>query len=157
VILISIIPELVYDNHQVEPPKTPEEGYHLTEDITDKAMGFIADSKQIAPDKPFFMYFCPGAGHAPHQVPKEWADKYKGQFDDGWDAYREKVFAKQKEFGIIPQDAVLSRHDPDVQVWENLSDDERKLYSRMMEVFAGFLEHTDHQYGRLFEFLKEYR
>ncbi|MCB0726503.1 MAG: arylsulfatase [Ignavibacteriae bacterium] len=148
-------PELVYDNHQVEPPKTPEEGYHLTVDITDKAMGFIADSKQIAPDKPFFMYFCPGAGHAPHHVPKEWADKYKGQFDDGWDAYREKVFAKQKELGIIPKDSVLSRHDPDVQQWDSLSDDERKLYSRMMEVFAGFLEHTDHQYGRLFQFLKD--
>lgn len=148
-------PELIYDNHQVDPPKTPAEGYHLTVDITDKAMGFIADSKQIAPDKPFFMYFCPGAGHAPHHVPKEWADKYKGQFDDGWDAYREKVFAKQKELGIISKDAVLSRHDPDVQDWEKLSDDERKLYSRMMEVFAGFLEHTDHQYGRLFQFLKD--
>nr|MBP9192662.1 arylsulfatase [Ignavibacteria bacterium] len=148
-------PELVYDNHQVEPSKTPEEGYHLTEDITDKAMGFIADSKQIAPDKPFFMYFCPGAGHAPHQVPKEWADKYKGQFDDGWDAYREKVFAKQKEFGIIAKDAVLSRHDPDVQEWDKLSADERRLYARMMEVFAGFIEHTDHQYGRLFQFLKD--
>jgi len=148
-------PELVYDNHQVDPPKTPAEGYHLTVDITDKAMGFIADSKQIAPDKPFFMYFCPGAGHAPHHVPKERADKYKGQFDDGWDAYREKVFAKQKELGIISIDAVLARHDPDVQDWEKLSADERKLYARMMEVFAGFLEHTDHQYGRLFQFLKD--
>ena len=147
-------PELVYDNHQVEPPKTPEEGYHLTVDITDKAIGFIADSKQIAPNKPFFMYFCPGAGHAPHHVPKEWADKYKGQFDDGWDAYREKVFANQKKLGIIPQDAVLSRHDPDVQDWNSLSADEKKLYARMMEVFAGFLEHTDNQYGRLFDFLK---
>ncbi len=96
-------PELVYDNHSVEPEKTPEEGYHLTEDLVDKAISFIADSKQVAPNKPFFMYFCPGAGHAPHHVPKEWADKYKGQFDDGWDAYREKTFARQKELGIIPQ------------------------------------------------------
>ena len=92
-------PDLVYDNHQVEPPKTPEEGYHLTADLADKAIGFIADLKQVAPDKPFFLYFAPGANHAPHHVPKEWADKYKGKFDEGWDVYREKVFARQKELG----------------------------------------------------------
>ena len=147
-------PELVYDNHSVEPEKTPEEGYHLTEDLVDKAISFIADSKQVAPNKPFFMYFCPGAMHAPHHVPKEWADKYKGKFDDGWDAYREKTFARQKELGIIPQDAELSRHDPDVQDWDTLSAGEKKLYARMMEVFAGFLTHTDYHYGRLFNFLK---
>ena len=147
-------PELVYDNHTVEPEKTPEEGYHLTVDLVDHAIGFIADSKQVAPNKPFFMYFAPGAMHAPHHVPKEWADKYKGKFDEGWDVYREKTFARQKELGIIPKDAELSRHDPDVAVWKDLPADERKLYARMMEVFAGFLEHTDHQYGRLFEFLK---
>jgi arylsulfatase len=143
-------PELVYDNHSVEPEKTPEEGYHLTEDLVDKAISFIADSKQVAPDKPFFMYFCPGAMHAPHHVRKEWADLYKGHFDEGWDAYREKVFARQKELGIIPQDAELSRHDPDVQDWDKLPEGERRLYARMMEVFAGFLTHTDQQYGRLF-------
>ena len=148
-------PELVYDNHQVEPEKTPEEGYHLTEDLVEKAKSFIADAKQIAPNKPFFLYFAPGAMHAPHHVPKEWADKYKGMFDDGWDAYREKVFANQKKLGILPKDAVLSRHDPDVQDWNKLSADERKLYARMMEVFAGFLEHTDHYYGELFQFLKD--
>jgi arylsulfatase A-like enzyme len=147
-------PELVYDNHSVEPEKTPAEGYHLTEDLTDKAISFIADSKQVAPNKPFFMYFCPGAGHAPHHVPKEWADKYKGKFDDGWDAYREKTFARQKELGIVPKDAELSRHDPDVQDWNSLPADEKKLYARMMEVFAGFLSHTDYHYGRLFNFLK---
>ncbi len=147
-------PELVYDNHSVEPEKTPEQGYHLTEDLTDRAISFIADAKQVAPDKPFFMYFCPGAGHAPHHVPKEWADRYKGQFDDGWDAYREKTFARQKTLGIIPKDAELSRHDPDVQDWNALSADERKVYARMMEVFAGFLTHTDYHYGRLFDFLK---
>jgi arylsulfatase len=147
-------PELIFDNHAVEPEKTPEEGYHLTEDLVDKAISFIADAKQVAPDKPFFMYFCPGAMHAPHHVPKEWADKYKGQFDEGWDVYRVKTFARQKELGIIPQDAELSRHDPDVAQWNELSADERKLYARMMEVFAGFLEHTDHHYGRLFQFLK---
>ncbi|RCV64512.1 arylsulfatase [Methanophagales archaeon] len=134
--------------------KTPEEGYHLTEDLVDKAIGFIADTKQVAPNKPFFMYFCPGAVHAPHHVPKEWADKYQGMFDDGWDAYREKVFARQKELGIVPQDAELSRHDPDVQDWDALPEEERKLYARMMEVFAGFLEHTDFHIGRLLDFLK---
>ena len=148
-------PELVRDNSQTEPEKTPEEGYHLTPDLVEKAKSMIADSKQVAPNKPFFMYFCPGAQHAPHHVPKEWSDKYKGQFDDGWDAYREKVFSKQKEMGIIPPNTTLSRHDPDVQDWNSLSDGERQLYARMMEVFAGFLEHTDHYIGELIQFLKD--
>ncbi len=148
-------PELVRDNTQVEPEKTPEEGYHLTIDLVEKAKAMIADAKQVAPNKPFFMYFCTGAQHAPHHVPREWADKYKGQFDDGWDAYRQKVFARQKKLGIIPADTVLSRHDPDVQDWDALSADERRLYARMMEVFAGFLEHTDHYIGELIDFLKE--
>ena len=128
-------------------------GYHLTPDLVDKAISFIGDSKQLAPDKPFFIYFATGAQHAPHQVPKEWADRYKGKFDDGWDAYREKVFARQKELGIIPKNTVLSRHDPDVQDWSKLPADERRLYARMMEVFAGFLEHTDHHIGRLIDYL----
>jgi arylsulfatase len=147
-------PELVYDNHQVEPPKTPEEGYHVTEDLVDKAISFIADAKQVAPNKPFFMYFATGAMHAPHHVRKEWSDKYKGQFDDGWEVYREKTFARQKELGIAPADAELSRHDPDVPEWDSLSQDEKKLYARMMEVYAGFLEHTDYHIGRLLDFLK---
>ena len=147
-------PELTYDNHRVEPEKTLEEGYHLTEDLVDKAIGFIADSKQVAPNKPFFMYFAPGATHSPHQVPREWSDEYKGQFDDGWEAYRETVFANQKELGIIPADTELSRHDPDVKPWDECSPEERKLYARMMEVYAGFLTHTDHHIGRLFDFLK---
>jgi arylsulfatase A-like enzyme len=148
-------PELVRDNSQTEPEKTPEEGYHLTVDLVEKARAMIADSKQVAPNKPFFMYFCPGAAHAPHHVPREWADRYKGQFDDGWDAYREKAFARQKQLGIVPPHATLSRHDPDVQDWGKLSADERRLYARMMEVFAGFLEHTDHYIGELIGFLKE--
>jgi arylsulfatase A-like enzyme len=147
-------PELVYDNHNIEQPKTPEEGYHLMEDMTDKAISFIADGKQVAPNKPFFMYFCPGAMHAPHHVPKEWADKYKGQFDDGWEAYREKVFARQKELGIVPREAELSRHDPDVQDWSKLSADQRRVYSRMMEVFAGYLTFTDYHIGHLLDYLK---
>jgi len=110
--------------------------------------------KQVAPNKPFFMYFCPGAMHAPHHVRKEWSDKYKGQFDDGWEVYREKAFARQQELGIAPADAELSRHDPDVPKWDTLSEDEKKLYARMMEVYAGFLEHTDFHIGRLLDFLK---
>lgn len=148
-------PELVYDNHTIEAEKTPAEGYTLNEDLADKAIAFIADAKQVAPSKPFFMYYCPGAQHAPHHVPKEWADKYNGKFDDGWEAYRETAFAKQKTLGIVPQDAELSRHDPDVPTWESRSPDEKKLYARMMEVFAGFLEHTDYHIGRLLQFLKD--
>jgi arylsulfatase A-like enzyme len=146
-------PDLVYDNHQVEPPKTPEEGYHLSEDLVDKAVSFIADTKQVDPERPFYLHLCFGAAHAPHHVAKEWADKYAGVFDDGWDAYREKVFARQKELGIVPADAELSRHDPDVPDWDSQPEDARRLYSRFMEVFAGFLSHTDHQIGRLLEFL----
>jgi arylsulfatase A-like enzyme len=148
-------PELTYDNHSVNPPRTPEEGYTLNEDLADRAIQFIADTKQVAPNKPFFMYFCTGAMHAPHQVPKEWADRYKGKFDDGWEAYREKTFARQKELGVVPKDAKLSRHDPDVKPWQECSPEEKKLYARMMEVFAGFLEHTDYHIGRLLQFLKD--
>ena len=148
-------PELVRDNSQTEPEKTPEEGYHLTVDLVEKAKAMIADAKQVAPNKPFFMYFAPGAMHSPHHVPKEWADKYKGKFDAGWDAYRKQVFDKQKELGIIPTNATLSRHDPDVQDWEKLTADERRVYARMMEVFAGFLTHTDHYLGDLIQFLKD--
>ena len=146
-------PDLVYDNHQIEPPATPEEGYHLTPDLVDKATQFIADAKQIDPEKPFYLHFCPGATHAPHHVPKEWADKYAGVFDDGWDAYRDRTFARQKELGIVPADCELSRHDPDVPDWGSLTPDQRRLYAREMEVFAGFLSHTDHHIGRLIEFL----
>jgi arylsulfatase len=148
-------PDLVYDNHQVEPPRTPEQGYHLTEDLVDKAVEFIADAKQVAPHKPFYLHFCTGAMHAPHHVAKEWADRYAGQFDDGWDAYRERVLARQKELGVMPPDAELSRHDPDVPDWDSLPSEARRLAARMMEVYAGFLSHTDHHIGRLLDFLKE--
>lgn len=148
-------PDLVYDNHQVEPPATPQEGCHLTEDLVERAMSFIADAKQVAPDKPFFLNLCPGATHAPHHVPKEWADRYRGRFDDGWDAYREQTFARQKQLGVVPADACLSPRDPDVPTWESLSPEARRLAARMMEVYAGFLSHTDHHLGRLVDFLKE--
>ncbi len=148
-------PDLVYDNHQVEPPATPEQGYHLTEDLVDRSIQFIADARQVDPDKPFYLHLCFGATHAPHHVPREWADRYAGQFDAGWDAYRERVFARQKELGIVPADAELSRHDPDVPDWDAQPEDARRLFSRMMEVFAGFLSHTDHHLGRLLDFLRE--
>lgn len=147
-------PDLIYDNHQIAPPRTPEQGYHLTEDLADRAIEFIADAKQVAPEKPFFLYFCPGAMHAPHQVAKEWIDAYAGKFDDGWDAYREEVFRRQLELGILPPGTQLSARDPDVAAWDSLSSDEHRLYARMMEVFAGFLEHTDRQVGRLLDFLQ---
>ena len=148
-------PELIYDNHSIDPHKTPEEGYTLNEDIVDRAIQFIAASKQITPSKPFFMYFCPGAMHAPHHVPKEWADKYKGKFDAGWDVYRGRAFIRQQELGIVPKDTELSRHDPDIIPWDQCTPEEKKLYARMMEVFAGFLEHTDYHIGRLLKFLKD--
>ena len=150
-------PDLIYDNHQIEPPRTPEEGYHLTEDLADKAIEFIADAKQVAPHKPFYLHFCTGAAHAPHHVAKEWADRYKGQFDDGWDAYRQRVLARQKELGVMEAQTELSRHDPDVPAWESISAEARKLASRYMEVFAGFLSHTDHHIGRLLRFPEEDR
>jgi arylsulfatase A-like enzyme len=127
----------------------------VTEDLVDKAISFITDAKQVAPTKPFFMYFCPGAMHAPHHVATEWSDRYRGVFDEGWSVYRERAFAKQRELGVVPADAELSRHDPDVQEWESLSADEKRLYARMMEVYAGFLEHTDHHIGRLLDHLEK--
>lgn len=144
-------PDLVEDNRQVDPPKTPEEGYHLTEDLVDKALGMVRDAKQVAPDKPFFLYFAPGAMHAPHHVPKPWIDAYRGKFDQGWDAAREEIFRRQQEKGIIPSHAKLPEHDPDVARWDDLTEDERRLYARMMEVFAGFLTHTDHHIGRMLD------
>jgi arylsulfatase len=148
-------PDLTYDNHSVPQPKTVEEGYHLDEDLADHAITFILDSHVNAPDKPFFLYYAPGCAHAPHQVSQEWIDRYKGKFDMGWDKYREFVFKRQKELGIFPADAELSPSDPDVPEWDSLSDEQKRLYARFMEVFAGFLEHCDHQFGRVLRVLEE--
>ena len=148
-------PELTYDNHAVEQPSTPEEGYHLSIDLADKAIEFIQDAHVTAPDKPFFLYYATGAGHAPHHVPKEWADKYKGKFDMGWDKYREVVHQRQIEMGILPPGTELSAHDPDVPVWDSLSADAKRLYARYMEVYAGFVSFTDHHFGRVLEFLRD--
>lgn len=143
-------PDLVDDQVHVQP-----DGRHLNEQITDKAIGYIERQKKAAPDKPFFLYYSPGATHAPHQVAAEWSDKYKGQFDEGWDVYRQKVFAQQKKLGIIPADAVLPDRDPDVKAWNSLPADQKKLYARFMEVYAGFLTYTDHEIGRLVDHLKQ--
>ena len=142
-------PDLTYDNHSVPQPKSVDEGYHLDEDLADHAIQFILDAHVNAPDKPFFLYHAPGCAHAPHQVAEEWSDKYKGKFDMGWDEYREVVFARQKELGIFPADAELSPSDPDVPEWATLNDEQKRLYARFMEIYAGFLEHCDHQFGRI--------
>lgn len=148
-------PDLTYDNHPVEQPRTPEEGYHLNIDLADKAIEFIKDANNNAPEKPFFLYYATGAGHAPHQVEKEWIEPYRGKFDTGWDAYRETVFQRQIEMGIVPADTVLSERDPDVPAWDSLSDDERRMYARQMETYAGFVTQTDHHFGRIVSYLED--
>jgi arylsulfatase len=148
-------PDLVHDNHQVEQPRQAEDGYHLTEDLADKAIEFVTDLKNADPGKPFFLYFCTGAGHAPHHAPNEWIDKYRGKFDMGWDKAREEIFQRQKEMGIVPPDTQLTPRPDWIQAWDELSDDQRTLYARMMEVYAGFISHTDHHIGRLLTFLEE--
>src|SRR6266542_5879841 len=168
-------PDLVYDNHPVDQPKSPEEGYHLTEDLTDKAIEFIRDAKAIAPDKPFFLYYAPGACHAPHHAPKAWIDKFKGRFDVGYEALREETLARQKEMGIVPPDTGVppinpigtsdTRSGPDgkpfpmldvTRPWDSLSQDAKRLFARMAEVYAGFLGHADSEIGRLLAFLEEF-
>jgi arylsulfatase A-like enzyme len=148
-------PELTYDNHEVEQPAQPEDGYHLSADLADKAIEFIKDAHTTAPDKPFFLYYATGAGHAPHHVGPEWADRYKGAFDMGWDEYREVVHQRQIEMGIVPAGTRLSAHDPDVPPWDSLSADAKRLYARFMEVYAGFVSYTDHHFGRILQFLEE--
>jgi arylsulfatase A-like enzyme len=148
-------PPLVWDNHPIAPPKTPEEGYHLSVDLVDKAILFISNHESVAPEKPWFLWLAFGAAHAPHHVSKEWADKYKGKFDQGWDKVREETLARQKRMGIVPENTELAPPNEGVQKWDELSGDEKKLFARMMEVYAGFLSHTDHQIGKLISFLEE--
>ncbi|MBU8821698.1 arylsulfatase [Mycolicibacterium goodii] len=164
-------PDLTYDNHPVDPPATPEDGYHLSKDLADKTIEFIRDAKVVAPDKPWFTYLCPGAGHAPHHVSKEWADRYKGRFDMGYEKYREIVLENMRRMGLVPSDTELSPMNPYLQVagpggqpwpaqdtvrpWDGLSDDEKALFCRMAEVFAGFLSYTDAQIGRVLDYLEE--
>ncbi len=139
----------------VEPPKTPEQGYHFTTDMTDKAVKWIRQQKSLASDKPFFVYFAPGATHAPHHVPKEWADKYKGKFDQGWDKLREETFARQKKLGVIPNDCQLTERSQGIPAWDDVAADMQPVLTREMEIYAGFLEHTDHHVGLLLDALAD--
>ena len=143
-------PDLVEDQAHVQP-----DGRHLSDQITDKAIFFIDRQKKAAPNKPFFLYYAPGATHAPHQVDKYWSDQYKGKFDKGWDAYREETFERQKKLGVIPANAKLPARNPDMKAWDKLTPDEQKLYARFMEVYAGYLTYTDFEVGRLVNHLKE--
>jgi arylsulfatase A-like enzyme len=148
-------PAIYQDMVPVEQDKTPEEGYHFTEDMTDHTIDWVRQQKALMPDKPFFIYYAPGATHAPHHVPIEWSNKYKGQFDEGWDAQREKTFARQKELGVIPADAELTARPDEIPAWDDMPDDMKPVLARQMEVYAGFMEHTDHHVGRLIDALDE--
>ena len=151
----QFFPAIYEGTTPVEPEKTPEQGYHLTEDMTDRAITWMRQQKSLMPDKPFFVYFAPGATHAPHHVPKEWADKYKGRFDEGWDALREEIFARQKELGVIPPDAELTERHEEIPAWDDMPDEMKPVLARQMEVYAGFLEHTDHHVGRIVDALDD--
>ena len=158
-------PDLAEDNHYIEQPYAPGDGYHLSKDLADQALRFIRDSKQSEPDKPWYLWFCPGANHAPHHAPQEYIDKYKGRFDDGYEAYREWVLPRMVERGILPEDTELTPINPmtpgtfsegdSVRAWDTLSDDEKRLFSRMAEVYAALSEYTDAQVGRIIDYLEE--
>ena len=139
---------LIYDGVTiVETPDDPD--YHFTTDMTNQAISWMKFQRALSPDKPFFMYYAPGATHAPHHAPKEWIAKFKGKFDQGWDKVREETFARQKALGIVPKDAKLAPRPKDIVAWDTLSDDKKKLFARQMEVYAGFAAHTDNEVGRL--------
>ncbi|MCF6391096.1 arylsulfatase [Mycobacterium sp. MBM] len=164
-------PNLVSDSRPIDPPATPEQGYHLSKDLADNAIGFLRDHQSSAPDKPWFMYLCPGAGHSPHQVATEWADRYRGAFDMGYERYRDIALANQKKLGLVPDDTELSPMNPyadctsadglpwpehdTVTPWESLSEDQKRVSCRMAEVFAGFLSYTDAQIGRILDHLQD--
>jgi len=158
-------PDLAEDNHYIDQPYGPEDGYHLSKDLADRALEFIRDSKQSEPDKPWYLWFCPGANHAPHHAPKDYIDKYRGKFDDGYEAYREWVLPRMIERGILPEGTELTPINPmtpgtfdpgdSVRPWDTLDDDEKRLFSRMAEVYAGFSEYTDAQVGRIVDYLEE--
>ncbi|MCB0919146.1 MAG: arylsulfatase [Actinobacteria bacterium] len=168
----SWYPDLISDNHQIDAPATPDEGYHLSKDLADQAIRFIADARSVDPDKPFFMYFASQAAHAPHHVAKEWADKYKGVFDDGYEAIRDRILQRQIELGLLPEGTGLSPINPHgepattgpdgqpwplldtVRPWDSLTEDEQRLFTRMAEVFAGYVSYTDHEIGRVLDHLE---
>ena len=142
-------PDLVYDNHRVDPPATAAEGYHLSEDLVDKAIEFIHDTTSIRPDRPFFTYLAFGATHAPHQAPEEYLDRHRGKYDEGWDVARERWFAKQIGEGLVPPDTELAPRNPGVEEWDSLPENQKRLALALQEAFGAFLEHTDAQIGRL--------
>ncbi|MFI5510599.1 arylsulfatase [Mycobacterium sp. NPDC051804] len=158
-------PDLIEDNRFIEQPYSPEEGYHLSKDLTDQALRMLRDQQATNPSKPWYMWFCPGANHAPHHSPAEYAEKYKGMFDDGYEAYREWVLARMIEKGILPEGTAMTPLNPmpgdaalagdAVRPWDSLNDDEKRLFSRMAEVFAGFSEYTDAQVGRIIDHLEQ--
>jgi len=148
-------PALYEGTTPIEPPKTPAEGYHLTEDLTDKAIGWIRQQKSLMGDRPFFIYFAPGATHAPHHVSKEWIDKYRGKFAHGWDKQREITFKRQKELGVIAADAVLTPRHKEIPAWDDMDPRLKPVLEREMEVYAAFMEHTDHHVGRLIDSLRD--
>ncbi|TNF44598.1 MAG: arylsulfatase, partial [Cytophagales bacterium] len=146
-------PALIRDFTPVSPPHG-DPTYHLSTDLADQAISWMENQKAFADDKPFLLYFAPGAGHGPHHIWKEWADKYKGKFDEGWDAYRERVFARQKAMGWIPENAELTPRDSTMASWESIPESQRAFQIRLMEVFAGFVEHADTQVGRVIDALE---
>ena len=146
-------PALYRDTVPIEPEGTAGDGYHFTEDMTDRAAEWIAQQKSLMPDKPFFVYFAPGACHAPHHVPREWSDRYAGRFDAGWDALREETVERQRQIGVIPADAELTRRPEEIPAWKDMPDELKPVLARQMEIYAGFLEHTDHHIGRLIDSL----
>ncbi len=148
-------PAIYNDTVPIEPVIVPGEEYHFTEDMTDRTIEWIRQQKALMADKPFFVYYAPGATHAPHHVPPEWSDKYKGTFDDGWDALRERSLARQKELGVVPADAELTPRPAEIPAWDEIADDLKPVLARQMEVYAGFMEHTDHHVGRLIDALEE--
>ncbi|MGH6781428.1 MAG: sulfatase-like hydrolase/transferase, partial [Sphingomonadaceae bacterium] len=148
-------PGLYEGTKAVEPPKSPEEGYTLNEDLADHAITWIRQQKVLMPDKPFFVYYAPGATHAPHHVPKAWSDKYKGKFDGGWDKLREETVARQKKLGVIPQDAQLTKRHDEIPAWDDMPADLKPVLAKQMEIYAGFMEQTDHEIGRVIDAMND--
>ena len=148
-------PAIYQDTVPIEPENVDDPDYHFGEDMTDHAIDWIRQQKALMPDKPFFAYYAPGATHAPHHVPTEWSDKYRGKFDDGWDAQRDRTFSRQRELGVIPEDAELTDRPDEIPAWDDMPDEMKPILARQMEIYAGFMEHTDHQVGRLIDALED--
>jgi arylsulfatase A-like enzyme len=150
----QFVPALYHDNHSIRPPREFSDGYHLTTDLVDRATAFVGDLRAVDAERPFFLYFATGACHSPHQAPRQWIEQYRGRFDAGWDALRERVHARQLEMGVVPAGTALSPRPPWVPAWDSLGDEARVVAARFMECFAGFLSHTDSEIGRLVGFLE---